>query len=302
MRLVVAGASGFIGSALCSRLLEKGHSLTLLNRSAPSDAGTPTKRWLRWTPGAPGDWETVVDGAEGVINLAGEPIAAKRWTEDQKQKIRASRIETTNSLVGAIAKAKQKPAILINASATGYYGPRGDETINEEARPGTDFLGQICRDWEEEAKKAERLGLRVVRVRTGIVLGRGGGALAKMGPPFRFFVGGPLGSGTQWMSWIHLEDEIGLILHLIEHSEARGPFNATAPNPVRMKEFCQTLGRVMGRPSWAPVPAFALRILLGEMAEMLLTGQRVLPAAAQRLGYEFRYPHLYDALKACMPL
>jgi uncharacterized protein len=302
MRLVVAGASGFIGSALCSRLLEKGHTLTLLSRSAPRDAGTPMKRWLRWTPGTPGDWEILVDGAEAVINLAGEPIAAKRWTEEQKQRIRASRIQTTSSLVGAIAKAKQKPAVLINASAIGYYGPHGDETITEEAGPGTDFLGQVCRDWEEEAKKAERLGLRVALVRTGIVLGRGGGALAKMGPPFKFFAGGPLGSGAQWMPWIHLEDEIGLMLHLIERSEARGPFNATAPNPVRMREFCQTLGRVMSRPCWAPVPAFALRILLGEMAEMLLTGQRVLPAAAQKVGYGFRYPYLYDALKACMPL
>ena len=194
-----------------------------------------------------------MDGADGVINLAGEPIAAKRWTERQKQKILTSRIETTNSLVEAIRKAKQKPGFLLNASAVGYYGPRGDEIITEEAAPGQDFLSSVCREWEDEAKKAESLGLRVIRVRTGIVLGRGGGALAKMVPPFKFFVGGPLGSGTQWMSWIHLEDEVGLMLYLIEHSQATGPFNATAPNPVRMKEFCQVLGQVMGRPSWAPV-------------------------------------------------
>jgi uncharacterized protein (TIGR01777 family) len=302
MRLLVAGASGFIGSALSSRLLEKGHTLTLLTRAAPREGSTTTKRWLHWTPGASGEWEAAVNAAEGVINLAGEPIAAKRWTEQQKREIRASRIETTASIVKAIAKAKQKPGFLINASAIGYYGPRGDEVISEEAPPGTDFLAQVCRDWEGEAKNAERLGLRVVCVRTGIVLGRGGGALAKMVPPFKFFMGGPLGSGNQWMSWIHLEDEVGLMLHLIEHSEASGPFNATSPNPVRMKEFCQNLGRVMGRPSWVPVPAFALRILLGEMAEMLLTGQRAVPAAAQRLGYDFRYPGLYDALKASMPL
>jgi uncharacterized protein (TIGR01777 family) len=302
MRLVVAGASGFIGSALSSRLLEKGHTLTLLTRAGPHEGSTATKRWLHWTPGASGAWEAVVNGAGGVINLAGEPIAAKRWTEQQKREIRASRIETTASIVKAIANAEQKPGFLINASAIGYYGPRGDEVISEEAPPGTDFLAQVCRDWEGEAKNAERLGLRVVCVRTGIVLGRGGGALAKMVPPFKFFMGGPLGSGNQWMSWIHLEDEVGLMLHLIEHSEASGSFNATSPNPVRMKEFCQNLGRVMGRPSWAPVPAFALRILLGEMAEMLLTGQRAVPAAAQRLGYDFRYPGLYDALRACMPL
>ena len=243
-----------------------------------------------------------MDGADGVINLAGEPIAAKRWTERQKQKILTSRIETTNSLVEAIRKAKQKPGFLINASAVGYYGPRGDETVTEEAAAGNDFLSSVCREWEEEAKKAESLGLRVIRVRTGIVLGRGGGALAKMVPPFKFFVGGPLGSGTQWMSWIHLEDEVGLMLYLIEHSQATGPFNATAPNPVRMKEFCQILGQVMGRPSWAPVPAFILRLALGELAEMLLTGQRVIPAAAQKLGYQFRYANLDAALKACMPL
>ena len=302
MKLVIAGASGFIGSALCSRLLDKGHVLTLLTRVAPRDASTATKRWLQWAPGTPGHWETGVDGADGVINLAGEPIAAKRWTERQKQKILTSRIETTNSLVEAIRKAKQKPGFLINASAVGYYGPRGDETVTEEAAAGQDFLSSVCREWEEEAKKAESLGLRVIRVRTGIVLGRGGGALAKMVPPFKFFVGGPLGSGTQWMSWIHLEDEVGLMLYLIEHSQATGPFNATASNPVRMKEFCQILGQVMGRPSWAPVPAFILRLALGELAEMLLTGQRVIPAAAQRLGYKFHYTDLYEALKACMPL
>ena len=302
MRLVVAGASGFIGSALSARLLKKGHSLTLLTRGAPREDSTAAKRWLRWRPGASGEWEAVMNDAEGVINLAGEPIAAKRWTAEQKSKIRASRIETTASIVKAIAKAKQKPGFLINASAVGYYGPRGDEVISEEAPPGTDFLAEVCRNWEREAKNAERLGLRVVCVRTGIVLGRGGGALAKMVPPFKFFMGGPLGSGNQWMPWIHLDDEVGLMLHLIEHAEASGPCNATSPNPVRMKEFCQNLGRVMGRPSWAPVPAFALRILLGEMAEMLLTGQRAVPAAAQRLSYDFRYPGLDDALKACMPV
>jgi uncharacterized protein len=302
MRLVVTGASGFIGPFLCARLLEKGHTLTLLTRVAPRDSSTATKRWLHWTPGTPGDWEKVVDGADGVINLAGEPIAAKRWTEHQKRKIHTSRIETTHSLVEAIAKAQKKPALLLNASGIGYYGPHGDETLTEKAAAGTDFLSTVCRDWEEEAKKAESLGVRVIRLRTGIVLGPGGGALAKMIPPFKFFVGGPLGSGSQWMSWIHLEDEVGLMLYLIENSQTYGPINATAPNPVTMKEFCQTLGRVMGRPSWAPVPAFALRLMLGELAGMLLTGQRVIPAAAHRLGYHFRYANLYEALEACMPL
>jgi uncharacterized protein len=302
MRLVVAGASGFIGSALCLRLLDKDHALTLLTRAAPRDASTPKKRWLHWTPGAPGNWEAAVDGADGVVNLAGEPIAAKRWTEQQKQRIRASRIDTTNSLVEAISKAKQKPAFLLNASAVGYYGARDDEVITEEATPGHDFLSSVCRDWEGEAKTAESFGLRVIRVRSGIVLGQGGGALPKMVLPFRLFLGGPLGSGTQWMPWIHLADEVELMAYLIEHAQAAGPVNATAPQPARMKEFCQTLGKVMGRPSWAPVPAFALRLALGEMAEMLLTGQRAVPAAAQKLGYQFLHTDLADALKSCMPL
>jgi len=243
-----------------------------------------------------------LDGADGIINLAGEPIAAKRWTHRQKHKIRTSRIESTHSLVTAIAKTKQKPEFLLNASAVGYYGSRGDEPITEEAEAGEDFLGSVCREWEVEAIKAEALGLRVILLRTGIVIGQGGGALAKMTPPFKYFIGGPLGSGMQWMSWIHLEDEVGLILHLIANAAARGPVNATSPNPVTMKAFSQILGKVMGRPSWAPVPAFALRLLLGEMAEMLLTGQRAVPAAAQKLGYQFRHPDLPQALQACMPL
>lgn len=302
MRLVITGASGFIGTALCSRLLKNGHRLTLLTHSAPRDGSTEMKRWHHWTPGTPGDWESTLEGAEGVINLAGEPIAAKRWTPYQKRKIRTSRIDATNSLVTAIGKAKQKPAFLLNASAVGYYGPRGDEIITEDTEPGNDFLSSLCRDWEEEAKKAEPLGLRVIRLRTGIVLGKGGGALPKMSLPFKFFAGGPLGSGEQWMPWIHLDDEVGLILYLIENSAASGPFNATAPNPEKMKEFCRILGKVMRRPSWLRAPEFALRFALGEMAEMLLTGQRAVPAAAQRLGYEFKYPNLTEALQACMPL
>ena len=302
MKLVVTGASGFIGSVLCSRLLQKGNTLTLLTRSAPRETSTGTKRWLHWRPGMSGDWESTLSAADGVINLAGEPIANKRWTIKQKHQLRLSRIDTTVGLVRAIAKSKQKPKFLLNASAVGYYGPRGDETIGEEVEAGTDFLAALCRDWENEAIKAEKLGVRVIRLRTGIVLGPGGGALAKMAPPFKFYVGGPLGSGKQWMPWIQLEDEVGLIVHLIEHPHASAAVNATAPNPVTMKEFCRTLGQVMGRPSWAPVPAFALRLMLGEMAEMLLTGQRVVPAAAQRLGYQFRYLNLLDALQACMPL
>lgn len=296
MRLVIAGGTGFIGSALCARLLELGHSLILLTRPASSAAVSAGEKRIVWNPGSSGAWEEAIHGSDGVINLAGEPIA-KRWTERQKKKIASSRIDSTRALVAAIGKAKEKPKFLINASAIGYYGPRGDDKLTEEAGPGSDFLSHLCVAWEKEAAKAEDYGLRVIRLRTGIVLGKGGGALAKMLFPFKLFLGGPLGSGEQWMSWIQLEDEIGLILFLLEHPDTRGAVNATAPNPVTMNEFCKTLGDVLNRPSWAPVPASALRLLLGEMAEMLLTGQRVLPAQAQKLGYAFKYPTLLEALR-----
>ena len=302
MKLVVTGATGFIGTALCARLLEQGHALTLFTRGSPRDAGSAKKRWVHWTPGELREWGGALEGIDGVINLAGEPIAAKRWTPMQRRRIESSRIEGTNSLVQAIAKTASRAKFLINASAVGYYGPRGDEIVTEETPPGNDFLSQVCRGWEDEAKKAEQLGLRVVRLRTGIVLGSGGGALTKMVPPFKFFAGGPLGSGQQWMSWIQLEDHVRLILELVENTQASGAVNATAPHPVRNKEFCQTLGKVLHRPCWAPVPGFALRLVLGEMAEMLLTGQRVIPAAAQKLGFQFRYSNLEEALRASMPL
>ncbi len=298
MKLVITGGTGFIGSALCTRLLERGHSLTLLTRSPLPDTISHGIKGVIWELGSDGPWERVIDGADGVIHLAGEPIAGKRWTETQKGKLRSSRIDTTRALVAAIAKAKEKPKVLLNSSAIGYYGPHGDEMLTETTEQGTDFLSRVCFEWEKEALKAEEYGLRVIRLRTGIVLGKGGGALAKMVPPFKLFAGGPLGTGRQWMSWIQMEDEIGLILSLMENPNARGAVNATAPNPVTMKEFCKTLGRTLHRPSWAPVPAFALRLLLGEMADMLLAGQRVLPAEAQRLRYSFKYPTLLEALQA----
>jgi uncharacterized protein len=302
MKLLLAGGTGFIGNPLRARLLEQGHSLIILTRSKRAAEASADEKWITWNGESSGEWENELDGTDGVINLAGEPIAAKRWTQAQKGKIRSSRIQTTQTLVSAIAKARQKPKFLLNASAIGYYGPHGDEAFTEKEEPGQDFLGQTCREWEEEARKAEEHGPRVIRLRTGIVLGKGGGALAKMVVPFKLFAGGPLGSGKQWMSWIHIEDEIGLILFLIAHPDATGAVNATAPSPVTMKEFCKTLGQELHRPSWAPVPSFALRLMLGEMADMLLTGQRVIPAEAQRLGYRFRYPTLDQALRACMPL
>lgn len=297
MKLVISGASGFIGSTLVERLANKNHTLILLSRSR-RDGGRSNIQWTAWEPGQAGTWQEAMDGADGVIHLAGEPIAGKRWSEAQKQRLRESRIDTTRMIVAGIAKAKQKPKFLINSSAVGYYGPHGDETLTEESPPGSDFLGQLCAAWEAEASKAREQGLRVSLVRTGIVLGKGKGALAKMVPPFKLFAGGRLGSGKQWLPWIHIEDEVGLIDFLVDHEKADGPFNATAPNPVTMDEFCKALGRVLNRPSWAPVPASILSLMLGEMAEMLLTGQRALPQAAQKLGYEFKYPHVLEALES----
>jgi uncharacterized protein len=298
MKLVITGATGFIGSAVVDQLWSQYHSLSLLSRNPPREINVAKKQWLVWNPGVPGDWEYCVDGADGIINLAGEPIAAKRWTEARKEKIRSSRLDSTRALVRALAKAKIKPKFLINASAVGYYGARGDEAITEESASGTDYLARVCVEWEAEAKKAESEGVRVVLLRTGIVLDRGRGALAKMVPPFKFFAGGPLGSGNQWMPWIHIEDQVGLLLFLMNNENAHGPFNCTAPNPVIMAEFSKTLGETLNRPSWATVPGGVLALVLGEMSEILLNGQRALPQAALKLGYQFRYPHLLPALQS----
>lgn len=300
MKLVVTGASGFIGSALSARLLEDGHALTLLTRSAPPSASLNNKRWHHWTPGAAGEWEKAIDGCDGIINLAGEPIASKRWSAHRKEKISLSRLGATSALVDAIARGAARPKFLINASAVGFYGDRGDAIVTEESAAGHGFLSHVCQQWESEALKAERLGCRVVLLRTGIVLGPKGGALEQMLAPFRFFLGGSLGNGSQWMPWIHIEDEVGLIRFLMENEQARGPVNATAPNPVTNKEFSKALGKLLKRPCWLGVPAFALRGVLGEMADLLLSGQRVMPAAAARLDYQFRFPTLSTALENCL--
>jgi uncharacterized protein (TIGR01777 family) len=298
MKLVITGATGLIGSALVDRLWNQFHSLVLLSRRPPTEIGVAKKEWFAWTPGASGEWEKTIDGADGVINLAGEPIAGKRWSDAQKQKLRLSRIDSTRSLVSAIAKAQNKPKFLLNASAVGYYGPHGDETITESTPPGSDFLARLCADWEAEAKKAEAHGIRVAIVRTGIVLARGQGALKKMVPPFKMYLGGPLGSGNQWMPWIHIEDEIGLLLFLMENENARGAFNATAPNPVTMEEFARALGQALNRPSWVSVPPSVLALMVGEMADVLLAGQRAVPEAALKLGYVFKNPTIVGALEA----
>ncbi len=298
MKIVIAGASGFIGSLVTQRLWEQSHALRLLSRRPISGGKKTDQEWILWNPDSGGAWQGSVDDVDGIINLTGESIAEKRWTSGQKRKIISSRLDTTRALVDAIAAANRKPKFLINASAVGYYGPHGDEILTEKSPAGKDFLGRLCVDWENEASRAQEFGVRVVLLRTGIVLGKGKGALAKMVLPFRLFVGGPLGSGAQWFPWIHVDDEVGLINFLIEKEDAAGPVNATAPNPVRMEEFSKALGEVLNRPSWAQVPASALALLLGEMADMLLTGQRAMPETALKMGYNFKYTDVTQALRS----
>jgi uncharacterized protein (TIGR01777 family) len=296
MKLIITGGTGFIGSVLVERLKRQAHSLVLLSRKPRRPRSGAPEQWLTWQPGGAGEWQRAVDGADGIVNLAGEPIAAKRWTKAQKERLKSSRIDTARSLVDAIGKARVRPKFMISASAVGYYGSRGDEVLTEASAPGDDFLSRLCVEWENEARKVEEYGVRLALLRTGIVLGKGEGALAKMVPPFKFLFGGRLGSGRQWMPWIHIDDEIALIQFLMASEKARGAFNACAPNPVTMSEFSSALGRVLNRPAWAPVPAAVLTLVLGEMAEMLLGGQRALPAAAERSGFRFKYKNVASAL------
>jgi uncharacterized protein len=298
MKIIITGATGFIGSILTDHLWNQFHSLILLSRKPSVEVGVAKKLWFRWEPPAGGEWEQAIDGADGIINLAGEPIAGKRWNKEQKEKLRSSRIDSTRALVNAIAKAKAKPKFLLNASAVGYYGPHQDEILTESSAPGGDFLSRLCVEWEAEALKAEAHGVRVAMFRTGIVLAKGQGALAKLVPPFKLFLGGPLGSGKQWMPWIHIEDEIRFLLFLMGNESARGAFNATAPNPVTMEQFSKTLGEVLKRPSWLSVPPSMLALIAGEMADMLLTGQRAVPEAASKLGFVFKYPTIREALES----
>jgi len=255
--------------------------------------------YVSWDGVNEGDWEKEIDGADAVVNLAGEPIATKKWTPEQKKLIEESRINATRAIVRAIGKASKKPSVFLNASAVGFYGHQNNETLDETSSKGEGFLSDVCQKWEQEALKAEELGVRTVLVRIGIVLEKEGGALSKFIPPFQMFMGGPLGSGKQWMSWIHRDDLIQLMSFLIEHKEIKGIVNGSAPNPVTMKEFTTTLGRVMNRPSFMKVPGFVLKLKLGEMAnELLLSGQRALPKKVEAAGFQFSYPTWESAFNA----
>ncbi|QMS90461.1 TIGR01777 family protein [Nostoc edaphicum CCNP1411] len=316
MKVAITGATGFVGSRLVQRLHGKGHKIVVLTRNTtfaqkvfPSEA-FPNVEIVAYTPNASGSWQGVIASCDGVVNLAGEPIGEGRWTPERKQEILNSRKFGTQKVVEAIANANPKtavattggtpatrclPTVLINASAIGYYGTSETAIFDETNLSGNDFLAQVCQAWEAEARKVKDAGVRLVILRFGIVLGNGG-ALGKMIPPFKLFAGGPIGSGRQWFSWIHVDDLVSLILEALTKPEIEGVYNATAPKPVRMADLSQTLGQVMNRPSWLPVPAFAIEALLGDGAIVVLEGQQVIPKRTLETGFEYKYPNLQSAL------
>src|SRR2546425_1867116 len=291
MRILISAASGLIGSAASAALTADGHRVIRLVRRPPG-AGE-----VRWDRAAGVLDPTAVAGFDAVVHLSGERLLG-RWTAAKKAAIRASRVDSTALLARALAANPRPPQTLIAASAIGYYGDRGDEVVSEESPPGTDWLARLSEEWEAAAEPARRRGIRIVHLRTGLVLSRSGGALAQMLLPFRLGLGGPVGSGRQYWSWIAIDDVVGAVRHLLASTQVRGPVNVTAPTPVTSREFARTLGRVLGRPALLPVPAFALRLLFGEAADAaLLTGSKVVPAQLQASGYAFLYPHLEAALR-----
>ena len=302
MKIAITGATGFVGCSLVARLQEEGHQVIILTRNTsyarkifPSQA-FPNLEIVNYTPTILGSWQNAISGCDSVVNLAGESIAEGRWTEEKKQEILNSRQLTTQNIVTAIANAEQKPSVLISTSAIGYYGTSETATFTENSPSGNDFLAEVCQAWEAEAQKVSDAGVRLVILRLGVVLGMDGGALAKMITPFKMFAGGPIGSGNQWFSWIHRDDVVNLIIQAVTDSSMSGVYNATAPNPVRMNELSQTMGTVMNRPSWLPVPGFAIEALLGDGAIVVLEGQQVLPERTLTTGFKYQYPNLQAAL------
>ncbi len=295
MIITLTGGTGFIGRKLLDHLRAAGHEVRVLCRS-PKTGIPPEVALFLWDAMEADPPLESLEGAGAVVHLAGESVA-QRWSPEIKRRIRTSRVEGTRRLVKALTGLDSKPAVLVSASATGYYGDRGDEELTEDAAPGSGFLADVCREWEAEARKAAELGIRVVTPRIGMVLGPDGGALAQMVPPFKMFLGGQLGSGRQWMSWIHIEDMVRALAFAIENTALEGPVNAVAPNPVRNSQFTRTLARTLRRPALFTVPERALRLLYGEMAGILLASQRALPRALEKAGFTFRFPELGPALK-----
>jgi len=299
MKILITGSTGLVGTALTQDLQRTGHTVCRLVRPGTSPS-TSQGFDVNWNP-ATGELGGAAVGADAVVNLAGAPIAEKRWTPQRKQLLRSSRVDTTRTLVQALAKMSARPRVFISSSATGIYGNRGDETLTEASEPGTGFLSGIAKEWESEALKAEALGIRVVRARFGVILSKQGGALPQMMRPFQFFVGGKIGPGTQWLSWTTLDDVVAVLRLALENANVTGPLNVVSPQPVTNSQFTKILAAALHRPALFSAPAFALRLALGEMADaLLLSSQRVQPAQLQKLNYPFLHPDLKSALKASL--
>ncbi|MCB8817514.1 TIGR01777 family oxidoreductase [Desulfosporosinus shakirovi] len=301
MNVLIFGGTGFVGRNLIEELLVNGYKVSVVTRNHQKTVNQFGNKIqvIEWDNIAPLSSIYKLDQIDVVINLAGESIGSRRWTNSVKDEIIASRIRTTGAIVAAINNGTIQPKVLINASAVGYYGLCEDEEITESAEAGQDFLAQVCREWENEAYKVQNTGTRVATIRIGVVLGNEG-ALNRMALPFRYFIGGPLGNGNQWLSWIHIRDLTSMIRFIIEHQELAGPINAVAPNPVRMGEFSKMLGKILARPSWLPVPEILLKIALGQMAEMLLHGQRAVPKKVLSADFKYKFPKLKVALENAM--
>ncbi len=299
-RVIITGGTGFIGRVLCRHLVGKGYEVIVLSRNPARVAatlGNGVKGW-QWNARTADGWADVADGAYGIVNLAGDSIASGKWTADKKRRILDSRLNAGRAVREAIERVDNRPTVVIQASAIGYYGDRGDEVLNERCPRGSGFLAEVAERWEETTRGIQSLGVRHVVIRTAIVLGKGGGFLRNVIPPFKMFLGGPSGSGKQWVSWIHIEDEAGAVVFLLEREDLDGIFNLSSPNPTRNRDFYRSLGRAIKRPSWLRAPGPLLRMLMGEIAEeLILAGQRVMPERLLESGYEFRYADLDTAFQ-----
>jgi uncharacterized protein (TIGR01777 family) len=298
MRIIITGGTGLIGRALAANLDADGYQVVVLSRNPDRSTSLPKDMRVEWWDARTAEgWGQLADGARAIVNLAGAGLADGRWTEQRKQLIRESRVNAGQAVVQAVDAASNKPDVVVQASGVGYYGPRGNQEITEKDAAGNDFLSQVAIEWEDATAPVDEIGIRRPIIRTGPVLASQGGALPRMLLPFKLFVGGRLGDGKQWFSWIHIADEVRAIRFLMEHTEATGPFNLTAPNPVTNADFARALGRVMGRPALLPTPAFALRLLFGEMATALLDGQRAIPQRLLDMGFTFRFSEVQTALR-----